>query len=140
MAKIAKNGLFRHIRDIFRMKIEKRPQSFFLLCYCTTFVWVCIFSEMGRKKYDFKKKLLLPVNLIYRLVLHAILKIYSKSFSRDYELLFQRFLWYYNVAIKSYEPRKESGWLIEPPKEDIYTVLYISKVCISKVKKNAWTN
>jgi hypothetical protein len=38
VAKIAKNGPFRHIRDMFRMKIEKRP------------VWVLIFSEIRRKK------------------------------------------------------------------------------------------
>jgi hypothetical protein len=43
------------------------------------------------------------------------LKIFSKSCSRAYELSSQSFLWYYYVAIKSYEPRKKSGWPIEPP-------------------------
>jgi hypothetical protein len=116
VAKIAKNGLFRHNREIFRMKIEERAQSFFLLRYFTTYVWVWIFSEIVQKQNTiFKKNLLLPVKLIYRLVLNAILKIYSKICSQDYELLFQRFIWYYYVAIKSYEPRKKSGWPIEPP-------------------------
>jgi hypothetical protein len=77
--KIAKNGLFRHIRDILGS----------------------IFSKTEEKKSTFKKNLLLPVNLIYRLVQHAILKIYCKSCSRDYELLFQSLFRDFYVAIKS---------------------------------------
>jgi hypothetical protein len=66
------------------------------------------------KKTDLKK-ILLAVNFIYRLVEHAMKKIRRNFFSKDYKILFLKFLYDCYQGINSYEPLKKPFQPIQPP-------------------------
>jgi hypothetical protein len=128
-------GLLGIIETFWGWKSKNACSHFFWYssCYFTTYVWVWIFSEIGRKKYiSFRKKILLAVNLIYRLVVNSILKVFSKSCSRDYELSSECFFMVLLCSNKKLWASKKVWLAYRTPLREWMSLIWASSKVISR--------
>ena len=126
VAKIAKNGTFRYFWLFFRMNIEKTTLPDFLFVKYTCSVGKSNFFEIRWKKNTTLKKILLAVNLIYRLVEHGM-----KTLDRKFlpEIMNYHSKHFHKIVIKKY--KFMSPWKSSPS-------LYNSRKFYINFTENLW--